>query len=64
MSFRNDNYELFREILKIIKRCDSEYGDLLEDEGAELIMKAIEKNINEGRGRWKINLHLKWLGKL
>ena len=46
MSFRSNNYELFKEILKIIRRCDPEYGDILEDEGAELIMKAIEKNVN------------------
>jgi len=45
MSFRADNYKLFTEILKIIKRCDSEYGDLYEEEGAELIMKEIEKKI-------------------
>ena len=47
MSFRRDNWELFVKILSIIRRCDSEYGDILEDEGAELIMKEIEKTINE-----------------
>ena len=46
MSFRADNYKLFTEILQIIKRCDSEYGDLYEEEGAELIMKEIEESIN------------------
>ena len=50
MSFRAENYKLFTEILKIIKRCDSEYGDLLEEEGAELIMKEIEKLINKNKG--------------
>ena len=45
MNFRTDNYELFRKILTIIKRCDSEYGDIYEEEGAELIMKEIEELI-------------------
>ena len=43
MGFRTDNSELYRKILTIIKKCDSEYGNLYEEEGAELIMKEIEK---------------------
>jgi len=48
MSFIMDNYELFNKILKIIRKCDSEDGNLYAEEGADLIMKEIEK--------WYINL--------
>ena len=41
--FRIDNSELFKKIVKIIRRCDSEYGNISEHEGAELIMEEIEK---------------------
>ena len=48
MSFRGDNYELFIKIRKIIRKCDSEDGNLYVEEGAELIMEEIEK--------WYVNL--------
>ena len=46
--WRINNAELFRQIVKIIRRCDGEYGNLSEEEGAELIMGEIEKLINKG----------------